>query len=65
MSVADKAPTLDRLTPGTRVRGVIPDQTVEVVQAKWHGSAAVELTYRTPTAIPVRRSSIAPTRSGY
>lgn len=45
------APThtkLEALTPGARVRGVIPDQTVDVIQAKWHGSAACTLTYRVP-----------------
>ena len=52
MSVADKAAPLDQLTPGARVSGVIPDQTVEVVQVRWHGSAAVELTYTGPDGKP-------------
>ncbi|MEZ5098671.1 MAG: helicase-related protein [Thermoleophilia bacterium] len=34
------------MTPGTRVRGVLPDRVVEVVQAEWHGTAALTLTYR-------------------
>jgi superfamily II DNA or RNA helicase len=37
---------LEDLTPGARVRGLIPDRTVEVVQAVWHGTQAVSLTYR-------------------
>ena len=38
--------TLEDLKPGTRVRGVVPDGPVEVVQVTWHGTAAVTLTYR-------------------
>lgn len=37
---------LEELTPGTRVRGVLPDRIVSVVQADWHGTQAVTLTYR-------------------
>jgi superfamily II DNA or RNA helicase len=37
---------LEDLTPGTRVRGVLPDSAVSVVQAAWHGTAAITLTYR-------------------
>jgi len=40
------ADTLERLTPGARVRGILAGEAVEVVQARWYGSAAVELTYR-------------------
>lgn len=39
-------PTLEDLQPGVRVRGVIPEQPVEVVQVAWHGSTACTLTYR-------------------
>jgi superfamily II DNA or RNA helicase/predicted nucleotidyltransferase len=39
--------TLEDLTPGARVMGVIPEAGVEVVQVQWHGSAACTLTYRT------------------
>jgi superfamily II DNA or RNA helicase/predicted nucleotidyltransferase len=38
--------TLENLTPGGVVHGVLPDAPVEVVQVAWHGSAAVTLTYR-------------------
>jgi hypothetical protein len=37
---------LERLTPGARVRGVVPDGPVEVVQVAWHGTQAITLTYR-------------------
>jgi SNF2 family DNA or RNA helicase len=37
---------LEDLTPGARVRGIIPSQTVTVVQVEWHGSQALTLTYR-------------------
>jgi SNF2 family DNA or RNA helicase len=39
-------PTLEDLTPGARVRGVLPDRPVTVVQAEWHGTQALTLTYR-------------------
>ena len=37
---------LEDLTPGARVRGIIPSQTVTVVQVEWHGTQALTLTYR-------------------
>jgi superfamily II DNA or RNA helicase len=37
---------LEDLTTGARVRGVIAGQAVTVVQAQWHGTQAVTLTYR-------------------
>jgi superfamily II DNA or RNA helicase len=37
---------LEDLTPGTRVRGVLPDRAVTVVQGEWHGTQALTLTYR-------------------
>ena len=37
---------LEDLTPGTRVRGVLPAQPVAVVQVEWHGTQALTLTYR-------------------
>ena len=37
---------LEDLTPGARVLGVLPDQPVTVVQAEWHGTQAMTLTYR-------------------
>ncbi len=40
------APTLEMLTPGAVVHGLLPDAPVEIVQVAWYGSAAVKLTYR-------------------
>ena len=37
---------LEDLTPTTRVRGVLPDRAVTVVQVEWHGTQALTLTYR-------------------
>lgn len=37
---------LEDLKPGIKVEGIIPGQSVSVVDAKWHGSAAVELFYK-------------------
>jgi SNF2 family DNA or RNA helicase len=37
---------LEDLTPGARVGGVLPDRAVTVVQAEWHGTQALTLTYR-------------------
>lgn len=36
---------LEDLTPGARSRGLLPDRDVHVVQAGWHGTAAITLTY--------------------
>lgn len=32
---------LENLTPETRVKGVIPDRPVTVVQTSWHGTAGI------------------------
>jgi len=37
---------LEDLQPRCTVRGVHPDEPVEVVNVRWHGSEAVELTYK-------------------
>ena len=37
---------LEDLKPGQQVNGIIPNQTVTVVDAKWHGVSAVELVYK-------------------
>jgi hypothetical protein len=39
---------LEDLTPGTTVRGILPDATVSVVSVQWHGSDALTLVYRNP-----------------
>src|SRR5438132_2678725 len=41
-------PRLEDLTRGASIRGVLPDSLITVVDVKWHGSAAVELTYKDP-----------------
>ncbi len=37
---------LEALKSGIRVRGIVPRQTVSIVDVKWHGSNAVELFYK-------------------
>jgi len=37
---------LEDLTTGARVQGLLPDRAVTVVQAQWHGDAAITLTFR-------------------
>ncbi|HZT05707.1 MAG TPA: helicase-related protein [Chloroflexota bacterium] len=37
---------LEELTRGARVRGVLPDGPVGVVDVTWHGDSVVELTYK-------------------
>jgi superfamily II DNA or RNA helicase len=41
-------PKLEDLQSDATVRGVLPDALVTVVNAKWFGSSAVELTYKAP-----------------
>ena len=43
---------LEDLTPGALVKGILPDGTVSVIQAKWHGSNVLELTYKDTTGTP-------------
>ena len=40
---------LEELLPNTAVRGILPDSLVTVVSVKWFGSAALELTYKSPS----------------
>ncbi|MGL5923809.1 helicase-related protein [Chroococcidiopsis sp.] len=37
---------LEELTKGTQVRGILPNNLVTIVDAQWHGSDVVELTYK-------------------
>ncbi|MBX9629967.1 MAG: DUF3883 domain-containing protein [Burkholderiales bacterium] len=39
---------LEDITPGTSLRGILPDSIVAVVKVDWFGSEALELTYKTP-----------------
>jgi SNF2 family DNA or RNA helicase len=41
--------TLEELLPNTAIRGILPDALVTVVSVQWHGSNALELTYKTAT----------------
>src|ERR1700687_6149145 len=43
---------LEDLKRGATVRGILPDCLVTVVDVKWYGSAAVELTYKDPAGKP-------------
>ena len=38
---------LEELTPGTIIKGILPNQHVTVVAATWLGTAGIELTYKT------------------
>jgi hypothetical protein len=38
---------LEELKSGLRVDGLIPDEAITVIVAQWHGSGALELTYKT------------------
>jgi SNF2 family DNA or RNA helicase len=44
--------TLEDLKRGATVKGIVPDCLVTVVDVKWYGSAAVELTYKDPAGKP-------------
>ncbi|WP_258169475.1 hypothetical protein [Nostoc sp. 'Peltigera membranacea cyanobiont' N6] len=37
---------LEDLTKGTQVQGILPNSIVTIVDAQWHGSDVVELTYK-------------------
>ncbi|MCU1248866.1 MAG: helicase, partial [Edaphobacter sp.] len=39
---------LEDLTPNASLRGILPNSLVTVVTVQWHGSEALELTYKTP-----------------
>lgn len=39
---------LEDLKPNASVRGILPNGMVTVVNVQWHGSAALELTYKSP-----------------
>ncbi len=40
---------LEQLQPNAAIRGIVPDALVVVVSVQWFGSAALELTYKTPS----------------
>lgn len=43
---------LEELTPGTVIRGILPDAPVTVLSVQWYGDNAVELTYKDGTGRP-------------
>lgn len=43
---------LEELTRGASVRGVLPNGLVTVIDVKWHGTAALELTYKDAAGKP-------------
>ncbi len=43
---------LEDLKRGAAVRGILPDCLVTVVDVRWYGSAAIELTYKDPAGKP-------------
>jgi hypothetical protein len=38
--------TLEELARGASVKGVLPNGLITVIDVKWHGTAALELTYK-------------------
>jgi SNF2 family DNA or RNA helicase len=40
---------LEEITPGTAIKGILPDSLVTAVSTQWFGSEALELTYKDPT----------------
>jgi SNF2 family DNA or RNA helicase len=45
----NKMVLLEALQPNAAIRGILPDQIVTVVSVQWYGSAALELTYKSPS----------------
>ena len=43
---------LEELTRGATVRGILPNHNVTVIDAKWHGTDVVELTYKDTNGQP-------------
>lgn len=43
---------LEDLTPGTSLRGILPNESVTIVNVKWYGSDAIELTYKDANGRP-------------
>jgi hypothetical protein len=37
---------LEELTRGSLVKGILPNNVITVIDVTWHGSAAVEVTYK-------------------
>jgi hypothetical protein len=52
---------LENITKGTYLNGVIPNQMVEVIDAVWHGTDVIEITFKdslgNPNTISVKPSA--------
>jgi hypothetical protein len=48
---------LEELTPNAPVRGILPNGLATAVNVLWHGSAALELTTKTPEGKVAGRSA--------
>jgi len=44
--------SLEDLTPGACVKGIVPDGLVTIIQATWHGTSVLELTYKDALGVP-------------
>jgi len=40
--------TLEEITIGSFVEGILPKELVEIINIKWHGTSAAEITYKIP-----------------
>src|SRR5215471_11902532 len=47
VSIRGSSVLLEELKPGLRIEGLIPAEVITVIYAQWHGSDALELTYKT------------------
>jgi hypothetical protein len=41
-------PRLEELTKDTVVTGILPNSSVTIIDAKWHGNDVMEATYKAP-----------------
>ena len=39
--------TLEQITVGSNIKGILPNELVTIVAVKWHGNSAITATYRT------------------
>jgi hypothetical protein len=56
---------LEDLATNAALRGVLPDALVTVVNVKWFGSSALELTYKDPSGLKFDATPIFPKRIAY
>ena len=43
---------LEELTKGAQIKGILPNETVTVIDVKWHGSSVIEMTYKDASGTP-------------